>query len=213
MSDSPRRQDSLPVTPAYARAASKAKDPSELAEETIWLRSVGTTKTSALETCWSLDLSATSVDWYLAKAAAHCARASESADADEARRGRRGLVLHSRLQWCTRRGDTKAAIAAALEFEKHMMDWAAKDRLERDAKRGIRNVETVKAAAAAKMQMAVEPESPGPIWLGEVESLTRRGLSAETAYCRIAQRHGVRPGTVKKAIIRLRRRLRRLSAR
>ena len=72
-----------------------------------------------------------------------------------------------------------------------------------DAMRGRKAVQDARAAAKKKAEKA-RLRSPAHAWRKEVED--RRYGSAEAAYARIERRLGRQPGTVKKAIIRLRQR-------
>ncbi len=75
-----------------------------------------------------------------------------------------------------------------------------------DAKRGRKSLQSTRDAARAKAEKA-RRESAAIEWREEVE--TRRGGSAEAAYARIERREGLASGSVKKAIMRLRKRAKR----
>lgn len=69
------------------------------------------------------------------------------------------------------------------------------------AERGAKALQSTRHAARAKAQKA-RLESPADAWRQEVEG-RRPGISAESVYARIGDREGLRPGSIKKAILRL----------
>lgn len=86
--------------------------------------------------------------------------------------------------------------AGALAMEAHM-----KFRWEPHALRGEKNLVSVRTAAAKKGEIA-RRHSKARVWLQEVTD-RRTGLTKEAVYARIERREGLKAGTVKKGISRL----------
>jgi hypothetical protein len=133
----------------------------------------------------------------IAHYAAHCARKVESADPAVVEAGRHGLALIQRLDQRRQAGDMSGAVSAALELGLYMADWESKDHTERHVERGLKNQRAVKKAARTKADNASERAIE---WQAEIEGRPRE--LRELTVKRIADREGLRPGSVRRAVQR-----------
>lgn len=94
---------------------------------------------------------------------------------------------------------------SALEQVELSLDFRLQQRLDADAERGRRNLESVRAAGRAKGKKA-RKKSKATKWLKEVDE-RRVAETKEQIYRRIEKHERLRPGSAKKAVIRARKAL------